>query len=97
MDAKIKISISEALASKKDKGKGKSGKLDKYSDFEAADAMVVSDNMHLFPETVRAPPGLNSRSVFHQSGQGQATGRDERQSRGVQGQVQVQGQERQGE
>ena len=68
LDAKIRISISEALASKKCKGKGKSGKLDKFIDYGAAYSMRVSDNDHLLEETVRAPPGLSSRLGFHKPG-----------------------------
>ena len=66
--AKIRITLSEALASKNGKGKGKSGKLAKYIDYEAAYSMRLSDNDHLLEETVRAPPGLSSRSVFHKPG-----------------------------
>ena len=58
--------MSEALASKKCKDKGKFGKLDKYIEYGAAYSMALSDNTRLLPETVRAPPGLSSRSVFHE-------------------------------
>ena len=48
------------------KGKGKSGKLDKYIDYGIACSMRVSDD-HLLEEIVRALPGLSSGSVFHKS------------------------------
>ena len=57
LDAKIRISISEALASKNGKGKGKSGKLDTYIDYGAAYSMRVLGNYHLLEETVRARQG----------------------------------------
>ena len=60
--------------------------------------MRVSDSDHRFEETVRVPPGLSSRSVFHKTGpKVKQKAEGETQSCEWQWQVQVQGQERQGE